>query len=250
MPTPHAEARPRPPADFAALLDTKVPVLLVGGQAVNLWALYYKDRTSDLAPFVSRDADVLGDQETLAELGRAIGVSPTFFPMHPPSNEIGFVLAKDPTGLPLLVEVLRYVNGVRNEELRDPIYEFAVGEKPITLRVPGPIALLKAKISNVAVIKQTGRQDARHVAILVRVLPAHLADLQNAAISGRITERKLLDSVELLVAAVTDQTAQRVFLELKLKPAALFSELNGEHLPKLKGFLDKRLPRLFPAKPE
>ena len=69
MPTPHAEARPRPPADFAALLDTKVPVLLVGGQAVNLWAPYYKDRISDLAPFVSRDAGVLGDQETLAQLG-------------------------------------------------------------------------------------------------------------------------------------------------------------------------------------
>lgn len=33
-----------------------------------LWDLYYKDRISDLAPFVSRDADVLGDQETLARL--------------------------------------------------------------------------------------------------------------------------------------------------------------------------------------
>ncbi len=220
-------------------------MLLVGGQAVNLWALYYKDRTSDLAPFVSRDADVLGDQETLAQLGRAIGERPTFFPMHPPSNEIGFVIANDPSGFPLLVEVLRYVNGVRNEELRDPFYEFAVGEKPVTLRVPGPIALLKAKISNVAVIRQTGRQDARHVAILARILPAHLVDLQNAAISGRIAERKLLDSVEQLVAVVTDQTAERILRELKLKPAGFFSELSGERLPKLKGFLDKRLPRLF-----
>ncbi len=245
MPTPHAEARPRPPADFAALLDTEVPVLLVGGQAVNLWALYYRDRTSDLAPFVSRDADVLGDQETLAQLGRAIGVNPTFFPIHPPSNEIGFVVTKDPAGLPLLVEVLRYVNGVTNEELREPVYEFAVGRKPVTLRVPGPIALLKAKISNVAVIKQTGRQDARHVAILARVLPVHLADLQNAAISGRIAERKLLDSVEQLVAIVTDQTAQRILMDLGLKPAAFFSELTGEQLPRLRGFLEKRLPRLF-----
>jgi hypothetical protein len=245
MPTPHSEAKPRPPADFAALLDTEVPVLLVGGQAVNLWALYYKDRTSDLAPFVSRDADVLGDQETLAQLGRAIGAKPTFFPMHPPSNEIGFVVARDPSGVPLLVEVLRYVNGVRNEELREPIYEFAVGEKPVTLRVPGPVALLKAKISNIAVIRQTGRQDARHVAILARILPAHLVDLQNAAISGRITERKLLDSIEQLVAIVTDQTAQRILQELKLNSAAFFSELSGERLPKLKGFLDKRLPRLF-----
>ena len=222
-------------------------MLLVGDQAVNLWALYYKERVLDLAPFVSRDADVLGDQETLAELGRAIGVRPTFFPIHPPSNEIGFVIAKDSAGLPLLVEVLRYVNGVKNEELRDPIYEFAVGEKPVTVRVPGPIALLKAKISKVAFIKQAGRQDGRHVAILLRILPAHLFDLQNAAISGQISEQKLLGTIEQLVAAVTDKTTQRILSELSFDPAALFSELNGEHLPKLKGFLDKRLPRLFPG---
>jgi hypothetical protein len=247
MPTPHSEANPRPPVDFAALLDTEVPILLVGGQAVNLWALYFKDRTSDLAPFVSRDADVLGDEETLAQLGRAIGAKPTLFPMHPPSNEIGFVVSKDSAGLPLLVEVLRYVNGVRNEELRETIYEFAVGEKPVTLRVPGPIVLLKAKIANVATIKQTGRQDVRHVAILARLIPAHLVDLQNAAISGRITERTLLDSVKQLVAIVRDRTAQRILLELGLEPAAFFSELNGEHLPKLKAFLEKRLPRVFPS---
>ncbi len=221
-------------------------MLLVGGQAVNLWALYYKDRASDLAPFVSRDADVLGDQETLAQLGRATGIKPTFFPMHPPSNEIGFIFSKDPAGLPLLVEVLRYVNGVNNEELRETVYEFAVGEKPVILRVPGPIVLLKAKISNVAVIKQTGRQDARHVAILARILPAHFSDLQSTTISGRITERRLLDAVEQLVAVVTDQTAQKILLELGIEPAALFSELNGEHLPKLKGFIEKRLPRIFP----
>jgi len=55
----------------------------------------------------------------------------------------------------------------------------------------------------------------------------------------------LLASIEQLVAIVTDRTAQRILLELKPKSTALFSELNGEHLPKLKGLPDKRLPRLF-----
>ena len=36
--------------------------LLVGGQAINLWALYYENRTKNLAPFVSRDVDILGDR--------------------------------------------------------------------------------------------------------------------------------------------------------------------------------------------
>lgn len=64
-----SDAKPRPPAEFVGLLATKDPVLLVGGQAVNLWALYYKSHTADLAPFVSRDVDVLDDRETLTALG-------------------------------------------------------------------------------------------------------------------------------------------------------------------------------------
>jgi hypothetical protein len=92
------EGWPRPPADFAPILATKDPVLLVGGQAVNLWALYYQDRTADLPPFVSRDADVLGDRETLSSLGKLVGARPQFFPQRPPSNEVGVVITKDANG--------------------------------------------------------------------------------------------------------------------------------------------------------
>jgi hypothetical protein len=94
MPAP-SDATPRSPDDFARLLATPEPLLLVGGQAVNLWALYYEDRTRDLAPFVSRDADVLGDRSTLELLGKLAGTKPQFFPLKPPSNELGVVVARD-----------------------------------------------------------------------------------------------------------------------------------------------------------
>lgn len=58
MPPLPSDAAPRPPEDFAPLLATQEPVLLVGGQAVNLWALYYEHRTVEMAPFVSRGVDV------------------------------------------------------------------------------------------------------------------------------------------------------------------------------------------------
>jgi hypothetical protein len=79
MPLP-ADAAPRPPGDFAPLLATKEPLLLVGGQAVNLWALYSEAHTAELAPFVSRDVDVLGDRETLQTLGNWPGPSRKSFP--------------------------------------------------------------------------------------------------------------------------------------------------------------------------
>lgn len=216
-------------------------MLLVGGQAVNLWALYYETRTAALAPFVSRDVDVLGDRATLEALGKLAGTKPQFFPVKPPTNEVGVVIAKDHNGIPLLIEVLRYVHGVSNEELRDPVYTVAVGETHVQL--PGPIALLQAKIANVADIAQTGRQDARHVVILAQVLPAYLEDLQKAVIEGRMVERKLIEFLERLLAVVTAAKAKTVLKQLSLDPRSLFAGLGHKELMKLQAFIDKRLPR-------
>lgn len=103
-------------------------------------------RRVGLAPFVSRDVDVLGDRETLQALGVAAGAKPQFFPVRPPTNEIGVVIAKDPDGLPLLIEVLRYVHGVSNEELRDPVYTMAVGEPKFRFRAPSRSCRLRSRM--------------------------------------------------------------------------------------------------------
>ncbi len=186
MPPRSSDAEPRPPEDFAGLLATKEPVLLVGGQAVNLWALYYQSHTANLAPFVSRDVDVLGDRETLTALGQIAGAKPQFFPVKPPTIEVGVVIAKDSHGVPLLIEVLRSVHGISNEELREPVYTVALGD--VKVQVPSPIALLQAKIANVADLAQSGRQDARHVLILSQLLPAYLRDCSSRG-CGRTARR-------------------------------------------------------------
>lgn len=249
MPHP-PDAPPRPPGDFSRVLATPQPLLLVGGQAVNLWALYYADRTSDLAPFVSRDADVLGDRETLELLGRLAGTKPQFFPHKPPTNEIGVVIARDSTGAPLLIEVLRNVKGATNAELRDPAYEFVIGENQAHVQAPGPIALLQAKIANLAELKQAGRQDGRHVVILARVMPTYLEDLRASAATGRMDDRKLLDFLEHILAVVTSANGRKVCANLKIEPRKFFGGLNPDGLPKLQAFLEKRLPRALPPQPE
>jgi hypothetical protein len=240
MPQP-SDAEPRPLTDFASILATKEPVLLVGGQAVNVWALYYESRTAELAPFVSRDVDVLGDRDTLTALAKVAGTKPQFFPLRPPTNEVGVVIAKDPNGLPLLIEVLRYVHGVDNEDLRAPVYTVAVGETRV--QVPGPIALLQAKLANVADSAQAGRQDGRHVAILFRLLPAYLDDLQKTVIEGRMEEGKFLEFLERLLAIVSEKKSAKIITDMQLDSRVLFAELGDKRLSKLNSFLRKRLPR-------
>jgi CRISPR/Cas system-associated endoribonuclease Cas2 len=240
MPQP-SDAEPRPLTDFASILATKEPVLLVGGQAVNLWAIYYESRTAELAPFVSRDVEVLGDRDTLTALAKVAGTKPQFFPLRPPTNEVGVVIAKDPNGLPLLIEVLRYVHGIDNEDLRAPVYTVAVGETRV--QVPGPIALLQAKLANVADFAQAGRQDGRHVAILFRLLPAYLDDLQKTVIEGRMEEGKFLEFLERLLAIVSEKKSAKIITDMQLDSRVLFAELGDKRLSKLNSFLRKRLPR-------
>jgi hypothetical protein len=248
MPPSLPDAELRPPADFAPLLATKEPLLLVGGQAVNLWALYYQDRTADLAPFVSRDADILGDRDTLVALGKLAGTRPQFFPLKPPSNEVGVVIAKDANGSPLLIEVLRYVHGASNDALRASAYTLAIGERQVRVQVPGPIALLQAKIANVADLKQSGRQDSRHVLILARLMPDYLADLCRAAVEGRLEERTLIDFLEQLLAVVNSAKGRTVLRRLAVDARGFFNGLNEAKLAKLQAFLGKRMPRAFPDK--
>ncbi|MET0262310.1 MAG: hypothetical protein ABW223_05390 [Rariglobus sp.] len=244
MPHP-SDSLPRPPGDFADALATPEPVLLVGGQAINLWALYYENRTRNLAPFVSRDVDILGDRQTLTELAKVVGAKPQFFPLKPPTNEIGVVIAHDGTGQPLLVEVLRTVHGVTNEELHASAFTMAIGANQVRVQVPEPIALLKAKIANVSDIAQNGRQDGRHVVILVQLMPAFLTDLISATTQGRITERDLVDRLESLLATITCAKGRKVLTSLRLEPKHLFQELNVGSLSKVSAFLEKRLPRIL-----
>ncbi len=231
-----------PPEDFAPVLASETPLFLVGGQAVNLWALYYSERTSGLAPFVSRDVDVLGNRETLMRIAKLAGVKPQFFPMRPPTNEIGVVIAKGTDGGALTVEVLSQIHGISNEDLCEPAYTIVVGENKVKVRVPGPIALFQAKIANVADLNQAGRQDARHVSILAQLLPAYLKDIHKSVQTGRIDERGMLTLLERLLTVVTTSKARQVLHSLDINSRSLFSEIASKP-SKLHSFITKRLPR-------
>jgi len=140
------------------------------------------------------------------------------------------------------------VNGASNEELRKPAYLFALGEDGARVQAPGPIALLRAKVAIFADINQTGRQDGRHVLILARIPPAYLGDLQTSAREGRMTERKLIDLLDQLLSVVVSLAGRKACAELKIDPQTLFSSLVADGLPKVKSFLEKRLPRSLASK--
>ena len=240
-----SHSTPHPPEDFAALLAGNKPLFIVGGQAVNLWALYYSDYTSELIPFVSADLDILGDKTTLTNIAKKTGLKPHFFPMRPPTNEVGVIIAKNAGGQLLPIEVLSSVHGIKNEELRQNEYTFRIGENDTIVKLPGPIALLQAKIANVADIPQEGRQDERHVRILCKLMPAYLKDISKNVDKKRIKEREMLNMFELLLKIITGKKGKKVLENLKIDRLSMFSELTPTSPSKLDLFITQRLPRLI-----
>ena len=136
--------------------------------------------------------------------------------------------------------------GVKNEVLKNRAYTIQIGDEDVAVRVPNPIALLQAKIANVADLSQAGRQDRHHVEILTKLMPAYLTDIYSTVVNGKIKEREMLKMLEYLITVITSYNGYKVLGELKLSARSLFPNLNQTTHAKLHLFMTKRLSMVFP----
>jgi len=143
MPPLPSDAESRPPEDFAPLLARKSRPS--GGRSSRqLVGMYYGTRTAALAPFVSRDVDVLGDRETLAALGKLAGTKPQFFSVKRSTNEIGVVIARDHTAFRFSSKCSATCMGSATRNCANP---FTPSRWANPRSGASPIALLQAKIA-------------------------------------------------------------------------------------------------------
>ena len=81
-------------SDFDPILNQEPLPLLIGGQAVNLWALAFLPRSPSLAalaPFLSKDCDLYGGTETLIRLAKQSGWQLEFGPKGQASPVVGYL---------------------------------------------------------------------------------------------------------------------------------------------------------------
>lgn len=132
--------QPRAPAEFAAIIAGDDPPLLVGGQAVNIWAELFVEAAPELAefePFVSRDADIFGTRSLAAALAVRAGWDCR---TAKPETVTAAILVKSASdGSSLVVEVLDEVNGLTDADLTlHAVVEARTGER---YRVLSPLVM-------------------------------------------------------------------------------------------------------------
>jgi hypothetical protein len=206
MPEPRTQTSFPDVADVVSVRTKGELPVIVGGHAVNIWALTYASRLgsrlSPYAPFTSKDLDLWGPKEILDSLAQKYGVKITLSP--PRSPGIGYVMI--PKGdFQLKVELLIGVNGLRQAELENTFDLVIQGTE---VRVLDAISCLKAKIANAADIDQTNRQDVKHVQIMKICAHEFAKDLIALGNQKQVSERLVVNRLEDLREAITSPKAE------------------------------------------
>jgi hypothetical protein len=181
------------PHDYQVVCELQPAPTVVGGQAVNLWAINYLTPRIPKENLVSKDLDVVVSEEAFAKLKYVPGW--VFQPRETKNwmdSRLGALRSTSPDGRQLLVEILHSVYGLDQSDLTAAAYVQADG---VVYRVLDPIAMLKGKAANVRDFDQVGpppRQDRIHLKLLVHCVPEFLRDVHASAVADATKEKDAL----------------------------------------------------------
>ena len=241
-------------ADFNDILLSSPQPVLVGGQAVNLWAqimLPYIPELEELQPFVSKDCDVYGSADFLLKHANTKPWKVTFSRKGHASPVVGYLSAKNAAGQELLIEVLYAVKGLSDEDLAKTSKIELDGK---TYRVLNPIMLLKAKLANYCELPQNTpgqeRQDLKHIRILIPCVSRFLYEfytqidklIQNAPLNEAQLVRNFVNLLEETLQVVQCKQGQQFSQEQGLNLMKCFPpSLNNCPHTKIQNFVIHRL---------
>jgi hypothetical protein len=240
---------PTYPHDYRIIAASELRPTIVGGQAVNLWAItFLENNPEDLSTrYASGDLDVLSAPrilEFLQQLGPAWRVDKIpFWSFGDGREAIARGLATDRRKL--LVEVLKHVHGLDAQDLQGVEDIDYAG---VTFRVLDPVSLLKSKAANVRDLDQVGpppRHDRPHLELIARCLPLYLRRLHEGAVANPAVQgaaaRVFSRAFETLLHRPTARTLQEVGIpRLELMPA----ELKSSPVEKIRAAYAWQWPRL------
>lgn len=240
------EKFPRSPEDFLPFLaanSTQQRPVIIGGQAVNLWAIMAAEEAPELRqyePFTSGDCDILGTGEDLLALSRKTGWEMRPAGVGKASPVVGWLKSEHQDGKPLILEVLYSINGLSATEIREDVvpveYE---GGLYYTL---SPILLLKGKIANVLSLEQGDRSDFKHIQILIPCVAYYLRTAHERCLQGQMTQRDMVKILNRYLEIVRSRNARTLVSKYDVNLMAGFPAcLKNSPLQKVARFYEHQL---------
>lgn len=137
--------------------DLAEQVVLVGGQAVNFWAQWYRGTASSepleaCAPFTSKDVDLAADRKLVELLAERLQGRPNLATFDTAVPQAGTIVYVDDDGTERTLDVMATLTGVEWAELkktRIPIEYVTAAGIALRFTVMHPVLMLESRTSNV-----------------------------------------------------------------------------------------------------
>lgn len=245
-----SDAQPSEVHDFRDILSTPVDgelPLLVGGHAVNLWALICRQRVGmeleKWLPLTSKDLDLYGTLTLIEGMKERFGGN---YRLSGPRSPVLGQLVVMLDGKELKIDVLREVVGLSTKDLEEEfdIVEFIVSGHPYAVRVLSVLSLLQAKAANLATLDQKDRNDFKHVNLMLLVTRQYLSMMIEAVESGEVASRPVIERMEQALKIVNSREAVKCAANSKVDFGAIWPRelLERTKNSRLQNFVKHRLP--------
>ena len=237
--------------DYALVLSLhghdRLPRIIVGGQAVNIWAERYCDAEPQLKaflPFISKDLDLLGDAMDLHEIAAATGFKKVTARREPIIPSAGYLEMPMGTEGLVKIEILKRMYGVTTEEARQAA--LLIEQRGLQLRVIHPITLLTAKVEAAVHLPQDKpgqeRQDVRHLQMMVLCVRGFLREQIAETETTKLAVKDCLELhqrvLKVLDSRATDQARRKYRINwLDILPV---DSLKASRELKLRNFVERR----------
>lgn len=231
---------------FLDLQAINLNPVVVGGQALNLWATKYYNRSPDLKkllPFASEDLDFYGGRLEVISCRDALQGEARLSQDFDPSPNSGLVLVKR-QDLNLRIDFLASVYGLNDAEIESTAVQFSGQEQlaGVNIRVLHPILCLEGKLRALRGLPQQGRQDLKHVKMAIFCLREFLSDF-----CQRSEPRSGLKLVERTLGSAVREDGLSAWYrhEIQIETAIPFETIATIAEEKWQRFRQQRLPQLM-----
>jgi hypothetical protein len=162
------------------LQKVNLEAVVVGGQAVNLYAYQYYQKLPELQqylPFASEDLDFYGGKIEAVICQKTLGGKVILNKDFDPSPNSGIVLVEY-QNKPLRIDFLASVYGLNDAEITGTALTFLGKDQleNIKLKVLHPLLCLEGKLRCLRGLPQQNRQDLKHSKILIICVNQFLAE--------------------------------------------------------------------------
>ena len=230
---------------FLKLQSETLDVVLVGGQAVNFWATYYRNAVPELEaylPFSSEDIDFYGGRIEASLAHQLLGGKLTINRNFDSSPNSG-VLLLDYGKTKLRVDFLTSVFGLSDREIQTSAISFQGRDEieGIQFKILNPLLCVGSKLKSFVGLPQQSRQDLKHLKISLLFCREFVKE-----ICLKEPPRMGLKLIEQLFNYVLSDAGLQVWLEYEIRielaiPFNLFEHLTEE---KWQSFRSIRLPQV------